>query len=109
MLLLVKGLFFFADDGFRDPGQGGSHRMRHRRRLRLPTLLEAGRGPELEAVGVTDTASFTQFYWQEQFGTAGTIIVLTTLGGLGGAVLYGTFRPKPRSTADPGVDARRLT
>jgi hypothetical protein len=23
MLLAVKGLFFFADDGFRDPGQGG--------------------------------------------------------------------------------------
>jgi hypothetical protein len=37
----------------------------------------------------------TQFYWREQLGTAVTILVLTTAGGLGGAALYGVFRPKP--------------
>ena len=102
MLLLVKGLFFFADDGFRDPGQGGRIECATGADCVYQRYLEAGRGPELEAVGVTDAASFTAFYWQEQFGTAGTIIILTTLGGLGGAALYGTFRPKPRPTTDPG-------
>jgi hypothetical protein len=44
---------------------------------------------------VTDVDSFTQFYWREQLGTAATVLVLTTAGGLGGAALYGVFRPKP--------------
>ena len=34
------------------------------------------------------------FYWSEQLGTAGTLIVLTTLGGLGGAALYGVVPPE---------------
>ena len=59
--------------------------------------LEAGRGPDLEAAGITDAASFTRFYWGEQFSTAGTIIFLTTVSGLGGAALYGIFRPKPEA------------
>ena len=45
--------------------------------------------------GITDAGSFTGFYWREQFSSAGTILVLTTIGGLGGAGLYGVFRPKP--------------
>ena len=43
---------------------------------------------------MTDAESFARFYWGEQFGSAATILVLTTLGGLGGAALYGVFRPK---------------
>ena len=58
-------------------------------------LSRCGRGPDLVAAGVTDVDSFTQFYWREQLGTAVTILVLTTAGGLGGAALYGVFRPKP--------------
>ena len=52
------------------------------------------------ASGVTDADSFTAFYWSEQFGSAATVVVLTALGGLGGAGLYGTFRPKPEVVAD---------
>jgi hypothetical protein len=95
LLLAIKGLFFYADSGFRDPGLGGP--------IACPTgpdcvyqrYLQAGRGPELEAAGITDVGSFTSFYWSEQFSSAGTILVLTTLGGVGGAGLYGIFRPKP--------------
>jgi hypothetical protein len=54
-----------------------------------------GRGPDLAAAGITDPASFTGFYWREQFGTAGTVLLWTAVGGLGGAGLYGVFRPKP--------------
>ena len=67
--------------------------------------LQAGRGPDLVAAGVTDQASFTSFYWNEQFGTAGTILVITALGGLGGAALYGVFRPKPLVAADTAGSA----
>ena len=56
--------------------------------------LQAGRGDDLVAAGVTDPGSFTTFYWNEQFGSAGTILVITSVGGLGGAALYGVFRPK---------------
>ncbi len=57
--------------------------------------LKAGRGPELEAAGITDVDAFTRFYWSEQIGTAMTLLFITTVGGLGGAALYGVFRPKP--------------
>ena len=47
------------------------------------------------AAGVTDADTFASFYWREQFGSAVTIVILTTAGALGGAALYGVFRPKP--------------
>ncbi len=95
MLLLVKGLFFFADDGYRDAGQGGRIECTTGADCVYQRYLEVGRGPDLEAAGVTDVESFTAFYWQEQFGTASRVILLTTLSGLAGAGLYGVFRPRP--------------
>jgi hypothetical protein len=50
---------------------------------------------ELPAAGVTDAASFTAFYWRFQLTVSVAVLVATTAGGLGGAVLYGVFRPKP--------------
>jgi hypothetical protein len=94
-LLAIKALFFYADNGFRDPGLGGTISCASGPDCVYQRYLEAGRGPDLESAGVTDTASFTRFYWREQFGSAGTIILVTALGGLGGAALYGAFRPKP--------------
>ncbi len=98
MLIVVKGLFFYADDGYRDPGQGGRIECAVGADCVYQRYLEAGRGVDLEAAGVTDVASFTGFYWQAQFGTAGAIVLLTTLGGLGGAALYGVSRPKAKPT-----------
>jgi hypothetical protein len=94
MLLGVKALFFYADNGYRDPGLGGQISCRAGAACVYQRYLDAGRGPDLAAAGVTDAASFTTFYWSEQFGTAGTVLVLTAIGGLGGAALYGIFRPK---------------
>jgi hypothetical protein len=96
MLFLVKGLFFFADDGYRDAGQGGRIECVTGADCVYQRYLEIGRGPELEAAGITDADSFASFYWQEQAATAGRVIVLTTLSGLAGAALYGVFRPKPK-------------
>lgn len=95
LLLAIKALFFYADNGFRDPGLGGSLTCTVGPECVYQRYLDDGRGPELVAAGVTDVDSFTRFYWSEQLGTALTILVLTTAGGLGGAALYTVFRPKP--------------
>jgi hypothetical protein len=95
LLLAIKGLFFYADNGFRDPGLGGPISCSVGADCVYQRYLDDGRGPDLAAAGVNDAESFARFYWGEQFGSAATILVLTTLGGLGGAGLYGVFRPKP--------------
>ncbi len=102
LLLAIKALFFYADNGFRDPGLGGPISCRVGAECVYQRYLDDGRGPEFEAAGVSDAGSFTRFYWSEQFGSAGTILVLTALGGLGGAALYGVFRPKPEVPAAAG-------
>ena len=103
LILLLKAIFFFADTGYPDfnrldptTGQvipptcstGGD--CVYARYLALPD-----RQAQLEAAGVTDVASFTSAYWQQQFTVAGTLFVVTTAAGLGGAVIYGLARSKP--------------
>ena len=107
LILVIKAIFFFADTGYPDfnranaTGQpipptcqtGGD--CVYRRYLAL------GRDAELRTVGVTDAASFGGLYWTQQFTVAGALLVLTTVGGFGGAAMYGAFRPKPTSTDRP--------
>jgi hypothetical protein len=108
LLLLIKAIFFYADSGYPDFNRADSHGhaippyCQAGPDCTYQRYLAAGRGPDLVAAGVTDAGSFTSFYWTEQFGTAGTIVLVTTIGGLGGAALYGVFRPKP---AIAGPDA----
>ncbi|MDO8485589.1 MAG: hypothetical protein Q7S35_11685 [Candidatus Limnocylindrales bacterium] len=102
LLLAAKALFFYADNGYRDPGQGGQLSCAVGASCVYERYLDAGRGPDLVAAGVSDAASFTELYWGEQLGSAGTVAALTGLGGLAGAGLYGVFRPKP---AAPGTVA----
>ena len=104
LFLVVKTLFFYADDGYRDPGLGGRLTCNVGAECVYARYLDVGRGPELTAAGVTDASSFTGFYWGEQFSSGGIVLVLSSLGGLGGAGLYGLFRPKP--TAGTAVAAQ---
>lgn len=104
LLLAVKALFFFADNGYPD-----FNRVDQKTQQPIAPFCHdgadcvyeryvlAGHGPELAAAGITDAASFTGFYWAQQVSSAGTVLLLTVLGGLGGGVLYGTFGPKPGS------------
>ncbi len=100
LLLAIKAIFFFADGGYPD-----FNRVDPAGKAIPPSCVSgadcvyqryvlAGRGADLAAAGVTDASSFTSFYWREQFGSAVTIVVLTTLSGVGGAGLYWVFRPK---------------
>jgi hypothetical protein len=101
LLLGIKAIFFFADTGYPDFNRVD------RNGASIPPACATGapcvyarylaldRGADLESAGVIDAASFTSFYWTSQATSAGAIVLLTTVGGLGGAALYGAFRPKP--------------
>ena len=107
LLLAVKALFFYADNGYRDTSAGGPFACTPGadcvyQRYRL--LDDGARAAELEAAGVFDAASFASFYWSAQVSTGLLVIVVTTIGGLGGAVAYGLTRPKaPNASGASGA------
>ncbi len=105
LVLGVKALFFFADNGYRDASAGGSLSCQPGADCVYRRYLLADRVAQLEAAGVTDAESFSRFYWNEQLATAGLLVVLGTLGGLGGGVLYGAFgrRSREPATASPAA------
>ena len=116
LLLIIKSIFFFADNGYPD-----FNRVDPATRQAIPPYCETGahcvysrylalgRGPELVSAGVTDAASFGSLYWGEQFSVAGSLLLMTTGGGLGGAVLYGLTRPKPEVPSVPGDETVTTT
>ena len=105
LLIGVKALFFVADDGYRDPSAGGNIACQQGADCVYQRYLLDGRGPDFVAQGITDVGSFTRFYWNEQFKTAGLLIVLTVAGAAGGGLVYGVARPKPRPDAAATIPA----
>jgi hypothetical protein len=113
LLLGVKALFFFADNGYPDfnrvdeDGNPIPPFCNTGANCVYSRYLADGRGDALAAQGVTDDASFTSFYWNQQFATAGLLVILTSGAGLGGALLYGLARPRAAGAqvAGPGKDA----
>jgi hypothetical protein len=94
LLLGVKALFFTADDGYRDPGLGGRISCVPGGDCVYQRYLEE-QPEELASAGVTDAASFSTFYWAQQWSTAGLLLLLSTGFGIAGGALYGITRPKP--------------
>jgi hypothetical protein len=95
LLLGVKALFFFADNGYRDEGLGGSLTCSPGADCVYQRYLDLGRGPELAAADIDDVDAFSAFYWGQQLTAAGLILGVTTIGGIVGAGLYGLTRPRP--------------
>jgi hypothetical protein len=114
ILLAIKALFFFADNGYPD-----FNRVDAETGQPIPPFCDSGAGcvyarylaegygDDLASAGVTDAASFTSYYWTQQASTALSIIVLTEAGALFGGLAYGFTRPKPRpaSTEVDGATA----
>lgn len=108
VLLGVKALFFFADNGYPD-----FNRVDPETREPIPPACEPGAGcvfarylatsgDDFAEAGVDTVDEFSGLYWGQQLASAGTILAFTIGGALGGGLLYGIFRPKPaRSPADP--------
>src|SRR4249919_1090588 len=108
LLLLIKAIFFYADSGYPDFNRADANGnaippyCQSGPDCTYQRYLAAGRGPDLVAAGVTDASSFTSLSWAEQVGTASTLVLVTTIGGVGGAALYCVFRPKPATASvDP--------
>ncbi|HSW43326.1 MAG TPA: hypothetical protein VLM76_12520 [Patescibacteria group bacterium] len=105
--LLTKWIFFTADDGYRSAAEGGPiAACETGADCVYQRYLAEGKRPEFEELGITNVDEFTAFYWREQFGTAGTVFVLSLLGGIGGAAVYGLARPKAGSASAPTRDPR---
>jgi hypothetical protein len=103
LLLAVKALFFAADNGYRDDSSGASLSCRPGADCVYARYLAVDGGPQrLAGAGITDVASFSSFYWTQQLTTAATLLVVTAAGALGGAILFGLARPRPRRTIGPG-------
>lgn len=94
LLLGVKALFFYADNGFRDGSLGKPLACSSGADCVYARYLADRRGPQLVAAGITDAASFGAFYWRQQFTTAGLLLGLTVAGGVLGGVVYGFTRPR---------------
>ncbi|MFL5778310.1 MAG: hypothetical protein ACJ761_05155, partial [Chloroflexota bacterium] len=93
LFLGTKALFFYADNGYRDPGLGGSITCGSGPDCVYQRYRQDAQGAGLAPAGVTDVGSFTAFYWNQQFSTATTMLLLTAAGGLAGGVVYGLVRP----------------
>ena len=93
LLLVVKALFFYADNGFGGGPNGTSISCEVGPDCVYQRYLNAGRGPALEAAGVNDVGSFTALYWQQQLATAGLLFALATGGAVVGGAVYGLTRP----------------
>lgn len=111
LLLAVKALFFYADNGYptynRTDSSGAV----------IPPTCQTGaecvyqryladQGPALAAAGVTDAASFQRLYWDQQLGTAASLLAFAVGAALVGGVVFGITRP---ASARPGEDAGERT
>ena len=103
-VLGTRALFFFGDSGFPDfnrvengapvgptcePGGDCTYR---RYLLAEPE--------DLLSAGVTDSASFADAYWAQQWSTARLLLVMTTGAALFGGVLFGVAGPR-RTAPNP--------
>ncbi len=94
LLLGVKALFFAADDGYRDPGLGGRVSCQAGSDCVYQRYLE-DQPDTLVNAGVNDAASFSTFYWAQQWSAAALLVSLSTGFSLVGGAIYGITRPKP--------------
>jgi hypothetical protein len=105
LFLGTKAIFFSADNGYRDISAGGPiGGCSTGADCVYQRYVVEGKGPEFAKAGITDVSSFTAFYWREQLGTAGTVLLLCAVGGFGGAFVYGLVRPKPAPPKDAAAD-----
>lgn len=105
MYLGIRLLFIYADSGYRTPAQGGGLTCETGPACTYARYLDAGRGPELTAAGVTDAATFGAFVLREQLGGAATLVVLTLGGSIVGGALRASRRPPSERTVVAGTEA----
>ena len=109
LLLGTRALFFFADSGYPDFNRTDPNG------VPVGTTCQTGadcvyqryladRPEALAEAGIRDAATFERVYWDEQRSTALSLVLVTTVAGAVGGVLFGLTRPKagPRAAEHPG-------
>ena len=105
LLLGIKALFFYADNGYpddnrTDPNTGavipptcqtGADCVFHRYLTAQPA--------DLQAAGVTDAQGFATLYWSQQTGTAVLLVGISLVAAVAGGVIFGGTRPRPGALA----------
>ena len=96
LLLGIKAIFVFADNGYPDfnrldpaTGQKIAPFCDTGAPCTYARYLKLGRGPAFEAAGVTSADEFARFYWTEQFSSAGLMVALSVTGSLVGGAMFG--------------------
>ena len=114
LMVAVKALFFAADGGY-----PAYNRIDRETQQPVPPFCDPGadcvyhryldaQPADLERAGVTDAASFTRYYWDQQLRTIQLSAGLTLAGGLFGAVVYDVrrrrrpFEPRTAVSTEPG-------
>lgn len=100
LILVVKFIFFSADNGYPDfnrlvDGRSVPPYCQNGADCVYRRYVALGREADLRAAGAVDAASFGTLYWNQQLTVAGALFLATAAGGLGGAAMYGALRPKP--------------
>ncbi len=93
IVLVIKAIFFFADDGYRGDVFGGSLACRPGPDCVYARYV-AQDAAGLRASGITDVASFTAAYWRQQATIEAALIGVTLIGGVLGSLLYAVGRPR---------------
>jgi hypothetical protein len=98
LLLGVKALFFYADNGYPDfnrveSGVAVGETCESGADCVYQRYLEA-QPDQLAAAGVTDAASFSSLFWREQMSSGGFLIGAATASALLGGILFGLAGPR---------------
>lgn len=88
LFVLVKGLFFAVDNGYRDASAGGPLTCQPGADCVYQRYLDSPQGEAFAENGITDVATFTSFYWSQQLTLALGLGVATLLAGVAGGAVF---------------------
>jgi hypothetical protein len=103
MYAILRLLFFYADFGFRAPGQGGQIQCSTGPECTYARLLEAGEGTRLLEAGIVDAGTFEAAWLTALAQGAITIVALTIIGGLVAAGVRALRKPPRDRDIEPAM------
>jgi hypothetical protein len=98
----LRLLFVYVDSGYRPEPLGGQLTCQIGPDCTYQRLLADGRGDDLAAAGIVDTATYEAAFLREQLAGALVIVGLT----VGGALLGGAIRGVSRPGAPPDAEGQ---
>ncbi len=99
LFLLTKALFFNLDEGYRDASMGGPLACQKGADCAYQRYAASEQGPAMAAAGITDTATFSAFYWNQQLTVSGMQLGFSVGGALFAGLMFGAVnRRRPEGS-----------